>query len=92
MAAPRLGCIGMSTLTIKCACCGEPLTAPERTEYVDAHRVRHVWKCEPCNYSFSATIAAEAAAARVPTDLRVIFARLLYPERWGNRPAIFVDS
>jgi len=48
----------MSTLTIKCACCGEPLTAPERTEYVDAHRVRHVWKCEPCNYSFSATIAA----------------------------------
>jgi hypothetical protein len=60
LAAPRVGCIGMSmsTLTIKCACCGEPLTAPERTEYVDAHRVRHVWKCEPCNYSFSATIAA----------------------------------
>ena len=37
LAAPRVGCIGMSmsTLTIKCACCGEPLTAPERTEYVD---------------------------------------------------------
>jgi len=48
----------MSTLTIKCARCGEPLIAPERSEYVDAHRVRHVWKCEPCNYSFSATIAA----------------------------------
>jgi transcription elongation factor Elf1 len=41
---------------IKCARCGERLVAPEWSQYVDERRVRHVWKCEPCGYSFEATI------------------------------------
>jgi len=43
---------------IKCAQCGERLFVPEWSEYVDEYRVRHIWKCEPCHYSFEATIAS----------------------------------
>ena len=46
------------TPTIKCAQCGEQLIVPEWSEYVDEYRVRHIWKCEPCHYSFEATIAS----------------------------------
>lgn len=48
---------------IKCARCGERLFVPECSEYVDGRRVRHVWKCEPCDYSFEATICAAARRA-----------------------------
>ena len=47
------------TPVIKCAQCGESLVVPEWSEYVDDYRVRHVWKCKPCNYSFEATIASK---------------------------------
>ena len=33
-------------MRIQCAQCGEPLIVPERSEYVDEYRVRHIWKCE----------------------------------------------
>jgi hypothetical protein len=46
------------TPAVKCAKCGAPLAAPEFTESIDEHRVRHHWKCGPCNYSFAATIAS----------------------------------
>ena len=47
----------------ECAQCGERLFAPEWSEYVHERRVRHLWKCEPCGYSFETTISfAEAAA------------------------------
>jgi len=46
---------------IRCTKCGERLIMPERSEYVDERRVRHVWKCEPCGYTFEATICCLTA-------------------------------
>ena len=48
---------------IQCAQCGEPLIVPERSEYIDEYRVRHIWKCESCHYSFKATIAFRRRSA-----------------------------
>ena len=55
------------TPVIKCAQCGERLIVPEWSEYVDEYRVRHIWKCEPCHYSFEATIATRHLSA-LPTS------------------------
>jgi hypothetical protein len=46
------------TPVITCAQCGERLIVSEWSEHVDEYRVRHIWKCEPCHYSFEATIAS----------------------------------
>ena len=46
-----------STPVIKCGKCGELLIAPDYSEFVDEYRVRHIWTCVPCDYSFEATIA-----------------------------------
>jgi len=46
-----------NTAIIKCAQCGADLIVPDRSEYVDEYRLRHIWKCEPCGYTFEATIA-----------------------------------
>jgi Zn finger protein HypA/HybF involved in hydrogenase expression len=54
---------------IKCAQCGEPLAAPEWSEHIDDYRVRHLWKCEPCNYSFEAIIASTPLKARQPVSV-----------------------
>jgi hypothetical protein len=50
---------------IQCAQCGEPLIVPERSEYIDEYRVRHIWKCESCHYSFKATIAFRRRSAYI---------------------------
>jgi ribosomal protein L37AE/L43A len=36
----------------ECRQCGEQLFAPEWSEYVDERRIRHVWVCDACGYSF----------------------------------------
>jgi transcription elongation factor Elf1 len=46
---------------IECAQCGEHLFVPEWSEPVDARRVRHLWECESCGYSFETTIRVAAA-------------------------------
>ncbi len=51
------------TPIVKCAQCGERLIVPEWSEYVDKYRMRHVWKCEPCGYTFEATIVARRRSA-----------------------------
>jgi len=43
---------------VKCARCGKSLTSPDRSDFVDEYRVKHHWKCEPCDYSFEAVIAS----------------------------------
>jgi hypothetical protein len=50
---------------IECAQCSEQLFVPDRSEYVDEHGVRHLWKCEACGYAFETTVsyAAELALA-----------------------------
>jgi transcription elongation factor Elf1 len=47
---------------IECAQCGEELFVPEWSEFVDAQRVRHLWNCDTCGYTFETTARfAEAA-------------------------------
>jgi hypothetical protein len=46
---------------IECAQCGEQLFMPEWSEYLDEHRVRHLWRCEACNYTFETTVRFAAA-------------------------------
>jgi ribosomal protein L37AE/L43A len=47
----------------ECAQCGEHLFAPEWSEYVDDRRVRHLWQCEGCGYTFETTISFAKSAA-----------------------------
>jgi len=49
---------------IKCAKCGGQLFMPERSEYVDEHRVRYLWKCQVCVYTFETTVLSRAVAIR----------------------------
>jgi hypothetical protein len=49
--------------TIECAQCGELLFLPEWTEYHDNGRIKHLWACESCGYSFETTVRYTADAA-----------------------------
>ena len=40
-----------------CAQCGEALFLPEWSEYLDRHRVRHLWECEACGYKFETLVS-----------------------------------
>lgn len=46
---------------IECEQCGTRLYVPEWSEYVDAGRIRYLWKCEQCDYSFETVTHFEAA-------------------------------
>ena len=48
---------------IECAQCGEALYLPEWSEYRDKNSVRHLWKCEACDYAFETTVRFEQVAA-----------------------------
>jgi hypothetical protein len=48
---------------IECAQCGEHIYIPEWSEWLDGGRVRHLWRCEACDYSFETTVHFAAAAA-----------------------------
>lgn len=39
-----------------CAQCGETIFLPEWSEYIDRHRVRHLWECEACGYKFETLV------------------------------------
>ena len=40
-----------------CAQCGETTFLPEWSEYLDRHRVRHLWECEACGYKFETLVS-----------------------------------
>src|SRR4029453_4628738 len=40
-----------------CAQCGETIFLPEWSEYLDRHRVRHLWECEAGGYKFETLIS-----------------------------------
>jgi hypothetical protein len=48
---------------IECAQCGEQLYLPEWSEYLDKNTVRHLWKCDACDYAFETTACFERVAA-----------------------------
>lgn len=37
---------------IECRQCGNQIFAPDWSEYLDDQKVRHLWTCEACGYSF----------------------------------------
>ena len=39
-----------------CAQCGAAIFMPEWSEYVDERRVRHLWECDACGYSFETLV------------------------------------
>jgi ribosomal protein S27AE len=41
----------------QCAQCGETIFLPEWSEYLDRHRVRHLWECETCGYKFETLVS-----------------------------------
>ena len=47
----------------ECAQCGEQLFVPEWSEYLDGGRVRNLWQCEACGYTFESTISFVRSAA-----------------------------
>jgi len=40
----------------ECAQCGETIFMPEWSEHVDDRRVRHLWQCDACGYTFETTV------------------------------------
>jgi hypothetical protein len=37
---------------IACVCCDDRLIAPNWSEFVSEHQVRHSWSCEGCGHQF----------------------------------------
>ena len=42
--------------TVECAQCGERIYAADWSEYLDDLRVRHLWACEACGYTFETLV------------------------------------
>jgi ribosomal protein S27AE len=55
-ASPRKKYI-QTRLLNHCAQCGETIFLPEWSEYLDRHRVRHLWECEACGYKFETLVS-----------------------------------
>jgi ribosomal protein S27AE len=53
-ASPRLS--AYARLANACAQCGKALFMPEWSEYLNEHRVRHVWECEACGYKYETQV------------------------------------
>ena len=60
--APDTARVIRSRPLIECAQCGDRLFVPEWSEFVDERRVRHLWTCEACGYSFETTVRFAATA------------------------------
>ena len=41
---------------VDCAQCGERIFAPDWSEYLDDRKVRHLWACDACGYTFETTV------------------------------------
>jgi DNA-directed RNA polymerase subunit RPC12/RpoP len=39
-----------------CAQCGKALFMPNWSEYLNEHRMRHVWECEACGYKYETLV------------------------------------
>jgi len=48
---------------IECKQCGRGIGMPEWTEQLEDGRIRHLWRCEACDYAFETTVRFFAAVA-----------------------------
>jgi hypothetical protein len=44
------------SLANACAQCGKALFMPNWSEYLNEHRMRHVWECEACGYKYETLV------------------------------------
>lgn len=51
-----------------CAQCGAVLAAPEWSEYLSDCRVRHLWACSDCGYSFETLVVFPTVRADLRDD------------------------
>jgi hypothetical protein len=49
-----------------CPQCSEWLLAPDWSEYLSEHCVRHTWSCEACGYEFETAVFFSAKAETCP--------------------------
>lgn len=47
----------------ECAQCGEMIFAASWSEYVSDRRVRHLWECDGCGYTFETEVRFRPALA-----------------------------
>ncbi len=50
----------------KCLCCGEQLTSPDRSTYVDEEFVCYLWVCPKCGCEFEASTCLYQDAPATP--------------------------
>jgi transcription elongation factor Elf1 len=63
--------------SFKCPCCGEWLTAPERSTYVSEGQVRNFWVCSKCGNEFETSIYLTQEASLTPEVVDTFFPTLL---------------
>jgi ribosomal protein L37AE/L43A len=39
-----------------CPQCGDTVVAPEASEHVSTHEVRHIWSCDTCGHGFATSV------------------------------------
>ena len=52
---PHAEARSLDSAHIECAQCGAQLYLPEWSEWRGRRRVRHLWTCDTCGYSFETT-------------------------------------
>ena len=44
------------SFTAPCSQCGDDVIAPEWSEHVSEHHIRHLWSCEACGFAFETAV------------------------------------
>lgn len=52
---PKLAGIHSFAAPMRCPHCGDPMIAPEMSEFVEGGEIRHHWLCDNCQRSSSTT-------------------------------------
>jgi transposase-like protein len=61
---PKPAGISSFAASMRCPHCGDPMIAPEMSEYVASGEIRHHWQCDDCGRSSSTTFRTAARNLR----------------------------
>ena len=61
--ALKLAGIRSFAASMRCPHCGDPMIAPEMSEFVEGGEIRHHWQCDSCGGSASTSFRTEAKNA-----------------------------
>jgi hypothetical protein len=65
-AGTRLASIRTFTAPMRCPHCGDPMIAPEMSEFVVGGEIRHHWQCDSCGLSSTTMFLAAAGKGQDP--------------------------